>query len=86
MNYLVSKEIPKRLGNSHPNVTPYDVVECSDGFFILAVGNDRQFNSCCKALNRLDLSSNEKFKTNAQRIKHRDELKSILANVILSFL
>ena len=43
LQYLTSGKVPKRIGNEHPSIVPYSVVPCSDGFFILAVGNDRQF-------------------------------------------
>lgn len=50
MNYLVSGETPTRLGNAHPNISPYEVVPTADGYLILAVGNDGQFRRLCTIL------------------------------------
>jgi len=81
MNYLVSGKSPVRMGNAHPNVAPYEAIECSDGFFILAVGNDRQFVSACKVFDIEEISIDSRFKTNAARIENRKLLSSILAKV-----
>ena len=73
-NYLISGEIPKRLGNEHPNIVPYKVFSTSDGYVILAVGNDRQFRDWCTAAGADDLKDDERFKTNPLRIKNREAL------------
>lgn len=73
-NYLISGEIPKRLGNEHPNIVPYKVFSTSDGYVILAVGNDRQFRDWCTAAGADDLKDDERFKTNPLRIKNREVL------------
>lgn len=75
MNYLATGTAPKRLGNAHPNIVPYAVFDCSDGYIIIASGNDGQFGKLCKLLS-LDLG--ERFATNADRLEHRDELTAIL--------
>jgi len=82
MNYLVSGKPPVRMGNSHPNVAPYDALECADGFFVLAVGNDRQFIAALKVFDLEELELDHRFKTNAQRVKNRETLKSILVSVL----
>ena len=48
LNYLTSKQVPQRIGNEHPNIVPYNVLPSSDGFIILAVGNDAQFRKFCE--------------------------------------
>jgi crotonobetainyl-CoA:carnitine CoA-transferase CaiB-like acyl-CoA transferase len=73
-NYLVSGKIPTKLGNEHPNIVPYKVFGTSDGYVILAVGNDRQFQDWCQCAGAEDLSSNPDFATNPLRIVNRERL------------
>jgi len=73
-NTLVSGKAPQRRGNGHPNIVPYDVFATADGHIILAVGNDRQFESFCGAIGRSDLAEDPDFTTNPLRIAHRDRL------------
>jgi len=73
-NTLVSGKAPQRRGNGHPNIVPYDVFATADGHIILAVGNDRQFESLCGAMGRSDLAEDPDFTTNPLRIAHRDRL------------
>jgi crotonobetainyl-CoA:carnitine CoA-transferase CaiB-like acyl-CoA transferase len=75
MNYLATGNAPKRLGNAHPNIVPYAVFDCADGFIIIASGNDGQFGKLCKLLG---LSLGDRFATNADRLANRDELTAIL--------
>ena len=77
-NALISGQNPPRLGNQHPNIVPYQTFQASDGNFVVAVGNDRQFQALCKLINRLDLAQDERFSTNPQRVKHREILIPIL--------
>jgi crotonobetainyl-CoA:carnitine CoA-transferase CaiB-like acyl-CoA transferase len=74
MNYLATGTAPGRLGNFHPNLAPYQVVPCSDGHIIIAVGNDGQFQRLCALLGRADLASAPDFATNADRVARRDAL------------
>lgn len=83
MNYLVSGQVPQRLGNAHPNIAPYEVFEVADGHLILAVGNDGQFGAFCGAAG-LDLHSEARFATNAQRVANRGALKVALGPVLKS--
>jgi crotonobetainyl-CoA:carnitine CoA-transferase CaiB-like acyl-CoA transferase len=76
MNYLVSGISPKRLGNAHPNIAPYEAFPTADGWFILAVGNDRQFERFCEIA---DISPGPGFATNAQRLDRRNELSAVIA-------
>lgn len=84
-NYLMSKKEQPRLGNAHPNIVPYQVFEASDGYLIVAAGNDAQFKRFCDILKRPDLADNDKFNKNIARIENRDELINILSREILKF-
>jgi formyl-CoA transferase len=77
-NYLVTGEPPGRFGNAHPNIVPYETFEASDGWFALAVGNDRQFRRLCAVIGRPDLGEDPRFETNARRVQHRDILVPML--------
>jgi len=78
-NYLISGKAPKRLGNQHPNIVPYQVFEVVDGHAIVAVGNDAQFGRFCDILGLAQLANDPKYKTNDARVKHKSELINILA-------
>jgi crotonobetainyl-CoA:carnitine CoA-transferase CaiB-like acyl-CoA transferase len=84
MNYLVTGVAPQRLGNAHPNIVPYQVFAASDGHFIVAVGNENQYARMCEVIGRPDLASDERFATNASRVKHRDELVAILHGIFVA--
>jgi crotonobetainyl-CoA:carnitine CoA-transferase CaiB-like acyl-CoA transferase len=73
-NYLVSGKIPTKLGNEHPNIVPYKVFGTSDGYVILAVGNDRQFQGWCQCAGADDLAADPDFATNPLRIVNRARL------------
>src|SRR5437588_3319610 len=62
-NYLVSGESPPRYGNTHPNIVPYQTFAASDGWIVVAVGNDRQWQRFCAAINCPDLASDPRFAT-----------------------
>lgn len=81
LNYLVSGRAPRRLGNVHPNIAPYQAFDAQDGPFTLAVGNDRQFESLCAAFEVAALADDPRFKTNADRVAHRDALAQALSRV-----
>ena len=74
MNYLVSGKVPKRLGNEHPNIVPYQTFETSDGHIIMAVGNDRQYAEFCRIIGAPHLAAEDTYKTNRGRVEHRAEL------------
>jgi len=74
LNYMTSGEAPRRAGNAHQNVVPYQVFEASDGHLIVAVGNDTQFKAYCETLQRPDLATNPDYVTNSQRLINRDAL------------
>ena len=77
-NNLVSKEPPRRFGNAHPNIVPYEVFEAKDGYFAFAAGNDRQWAKFCKAVDREAWVSDERFSTNPARLENRAELVGLL--------
>jgi crotonobetainyl-CoA:carnitine CoA-transferase CaiB-like acyl-CoA transferase len=78
MNYLASGQAPARLGNAHPNIVPYQVFDCADGFLIVAVGNDGQFARFCTLLGMPALVTHPDYATNPARLAHRDRLVAIL--------
>lgn len=84
MNYLSSGNIPKRYGNAHANIVPYQVFKASDRDFIIACGNDTQFIQLCRSIGLPDLPNDARFARNADRIKHRDEIIGILSNHFLT--
>jgi len=79
LNYLVSGNVPGRMGNTHPNIVPYQPFPASDGYIVIAVGNDAQFARLCRVLGCDELASDERFTTNPARVAHRDELVPVLA-------
>jgi crotonobetainyl-CoA:carnitine CoA-transferase CaiB-like acyl-CoA transferase len=84
MNYLSSGNIPKRYGNAHANIVPYQVFKASDRDFIIACGNDTQFIQLCRSIGLPDLPNDARFARNADRIKHRDEIIGILQTHFLT--
>ena len=78
-NYLVSANVPGRVGNAHQNIVPYQSFEVADGHLILAVGNDGQFARFCAVAGHAELAQDERFATNPQRVRHRDLLVPVLA-------
>ncbi len=82
MNYLATGNNPKRLGNAHPNIVPYQAFKTADGFMILAVGNDAQFKRFCELTEREDLIEDERFQKNSSRVKHREILVPQVAEIM----
>ena len=81
-NYLCSGVSPHRWGNAHPNVVPYQTFQTSDGWIIVAVGNDGQFRHFVKMGNREPLADDPRFATNPARIEHRDALIPLLTAMV----
>ena len=81
-NYLVSGDIPKRIGNDHPSIVPYQTVEAKDGLMVLAIANDRQFKDFCTFANIPEVSNRREFKTNSSRVKNRIKLNKIIKKTI----
>ncbi len=81
-NFLASGTPPVRWGNAHPNIVPYQTFQTSDGWIIVAVGNDGQFRKFVEAGGRPELADDERFATNPARVRHRDMLVPILAEMV----
>ncbi|MBU9488112.1 CaiB/BaiF CoA transferase family protein [Burkholderia multivorans] len=81
-NFLASGTPPVRWGNAHPNIVPYQTFQTSDGWIIVAVGNDGQFRKFVEAGGRPELADDERFATNPARVRHRDKLVPILAEMV----
>ena len=79
LNYLVSGKSPVRLGNAHPNISPYEVMPTEDGHLILAVGNDGQFARLCTILGLEGVANDERFSTNKARVAHKAEVRRIVS-------
>ncbi|MDP2452077.1 MAG: CaiB/BaiF CoA-transferase family protein [Polaromonas sp.] len=77
-NYLAGQITPRRMGNAHPNIVPYQDFPTADGDIILAVGNDEQFAKFCKVADHPEWSADERFSTNAQRVANRAVLVPLL--------
>jgi len=82
MNYLSTGENPPRLGNQHPNISPYQEYPTKDGYLILAVGNDPTFARFCNAFGLGDMLKDERFATNPQRVANRDLVTETLTPVM----
>jgi crotonobetainyl-CoA:carnitine CoA-transferase CaiB-like acyl-CoA transferase len=78
MNYLVSGKVPPRMGTAHPSIVPYQVFDGADGKFVLAVGNDGQFAKLCEIIGQPSLAQRPSFRTNVDRVSHRDKLILLL--------
>ena len=81
MNYLVSGKVPRRQGNAHANIVPYQVFSAADGELVLAVGNDSQFAKFCE-LAGSTLAQDPRFRKNADRVRHRDVLIPLLETLL----
>jgi crotonobetainyl-CoA:carnitine CoA-transferase CaiB-like acyl-CoA transferase len=82
MNYLISGKAPRRTGNAHPNIQPQDVFAARDGHLALAVGNDEQFARFCDVLERPELAADERFRTNAGRVRNSAVLTPLIADIL----
>jgi crotonobetainyl-CoA:carnitine CoA-transferase CaiB-like acyl-CoA transferase len=85
MNFLTSGKAPRRLGNAHPNIAPYQAFATSDGHIVVAVGNDAQFQRFAAILGLPELSADPRFRTNADRVRYRADLIDVLAARIRMF-
>ncbi len=80
-NYLVSGEKPRRYGNAHPNIVPYQTFKARDGYFALAIGNDSQWRQFCQKAGRVEWAEDPRFITNADRVRNRGDLIPLLADL-----
>ena len=80
-NYLVGGKPPRRLGNAHPNLVPYDAFPARDGWFVVGIANEKQWGSLCEVFARPDLKTDSRFATNRDRVTHREELGTELNRI-----
>jgi crotonobetainyl-CoA:carnitine CoA-transferase CaiB-like acyl-CoA transferase len=85
LNFLVSGKSPVQMGNAHPNIAPYEVLPTADGHFILAVGNDGQFQKLCNMVGLDGLPQDPDFATNAARVANRERLREKLVAALARF-
>jgi crotonobetainyl-CoA:carnitine CoA-transferase CaiB-like acyl-CoA transferase len=78
MNYLASGTVPRRMGNAHPNIVPYQVFPSADGHLIVACGNDRQFAALCQVLDLDGIATDPPFATNEARVANRASLTALI--------
>ena len=83
LNFLATGTSPGLMGNAHPNLAPYAVFDCADGWIILATGNDAQFRRLCGLLALPDMASDPAYQTNALRIANRAEMTRRLTQATL---
>ncbi len=81
-NYLASGKNPGRMGSAHPNLVPYRAFKVKDGWFVIAVGSDKQWENLCEIL---QINNVQKWETNAGRIAHRDEIETSISNIIENY-
>jgi crotonobetainyl-CoA:carnitine CoA-transferase CaiB-like acyl-CoA transferase len=83
MNYLATGENPVRLGNQHPNIVPYQVFPTADGHIVLSIGNDPTFKRFCEAFALTHLLEDERFASNAARVRNRQLVTDTLTPVMM---
>ncbi|MGA9705414.1 CaiB/BaiF CoA transferase family protein [Pseudomonas sp.] len=84
LGYLVSGQVPQRLGNTHANLAPYEIFACADGHLILAIGNDQQFSRFCVLAEAAELATDVRFITNEQRLRHMKALRIEVAALLIA--
>ena len=82
-NYLISGDLPKRYGNAHANIVPYQSFQAGDAWFVVEVGNDKQFSRLCEVIGNRELVNDVRFATNARRVENRAELITLLKPIFL---
>ncbi len=83
-NYLIGGNDPRRMGNAHPNLAPYEAFRAQDRWIVIGVANELQWKTFCAVIDRQDLRDDARFRTNGDRVAHRVELGEILSEVIAS--
>lgn len=81
---LVTGQRPRRYGNAHPQIVPYEAFATADGHIVLAVGNDSQWQRFCAASGRADWAADPQFATNPDRVAHREKLIPLLVDLVKS--
>lgn len=85
VNHLTTGQNPKRRGNGHPNIVPYQVFQTADGYAIVAVGNDSQFRRFCDFLSAPELANDPRYATNPARLENRDTLLTAIVPLLMTF-
>lgn len=80
-SYFASGAVPRRMGNAHPSICPYETFAAADGYLNVACGNDALFRALCKVLQRPQWAADPDFQTNGQRVQHRERLVPALAEL-----
>lgn len=81
--FLTSGVAPRRFGNAHSTIVPYQAFKAKDGHFVIAIGNDHQFGRLCAAINRVEWASDARFAQNTARVANRDALIPLLSEILL---
>ncbi|TYB31111.1 MAG: CoA transferase [Candidatus Mcinerneyibacterium aminivorans] len=81
-SYLATGENPKRRGNQHQTIVPYQAFEVKDGYIIVAVGSAKQWKSFCEMVNKPEWKTAEKYKTNEKRVENRKEVIPAIENIL----
>lgn len=76
--YTVAGVVPRRMGNAHPSIAPYELFATGEGELVIAVGNDRQFAILCEVIGSPELAADTRFATNSARVAHRPKLRAEL--------
>jgi crotonobetainyl-CoA:carnitine CoA-transferase CaiB-like acyl-CoA transferase len=82
LNYLVSGNVPRRMGNAHPNIVPYQTFAVADGYVMIAVGNNSQYRKLCEVLGHPELGTDTRFATNEDRVRERAVLIATLGELL----
>jgi len=80
--YFTTGQTPTRMGNRHPSIAPYDTFPAADGTLVLAVGNDEQWRTFCERTGLGALAADDRFATNAGRVRYYDALRPVLADLL----
>lgn len=81
-NYFATGVVPRASGSGHPSLVPYQVFPTADGYIAVAAGTDALWRRFCNAIGREDLPADERFRTNPDRVRHRDQLTRALEGVL----
>ena len=85
MNFLTTGKAPAKMGNAHPNLAPYAVFDCADGWIILATGNDGQYRKLCGILGLDQMATAPEYLTNADRVKNREPMTKAITAATLAW-
>jgi len=83
-NYLVGGSAPRRYGNAHPNLTPYEAFQARDRWFVLGAANDRQWEILCQVIGHPEISNDPRYATNSDRLANRESLLNILNQILIA--